>query len=292
MKRRFGTIGSNGFGRADFGTIAAGGSSVPALLLDNAASILAVDLKKLRAGYTGACLRVRNIVDNVESDIGFGADGNLDWALAATKGASLAVVNWYDQSGNNNHWTGLSASAQPTLDQINKEIDFDGVNDFLVSPTLPLSATNALSLFMRLKANSSAAVQIVVETSVGLASGGFLFHLLNGNYDHYIQTAGGQTNKRIAIPDLTQMHTQSVIMDMGQPAASAVAMRVDASAAGAVQNAAGQPVGNFVNNLIYLGLRGNGSYPSAVSMRGFILTLSAASDAVRNQLEAGIGVQN
>lgn len=290
---RFGAAKAAGFRRRLFGTQGSGAAAAPALLLDGAPSVLAVDLKKLRTAYAGACLRVRNTVDNVESDIGFGADGNLDWALAQTKGANLTVVNWYDQSGNNNHWTQATAAAQPILDQINKEIDFDGANDFFVSPTLPLSGTNALSMFLRLKANSSAAVQIVVETNAaGLAAGGFVFHLLNGNYDHYIQHNNGQTNRKITIPDLTQMHTQSVIMDMSQPAASAVAIRVDASAAGAVQDQAAQPTGNFVDNAVYLATRGGFQYPSAVSMRGFILTLSAASDAVRSQVEAQIGVQN
>lgn len=52
--------------------------------------------------WEGNCLRVQRASDLAEQDIGFGADNFIDMAAANSfRGAStLAVVRWYDQSGN------------------------------------------------------------------------------------------------------------------------------------------------------------------------------------------------
>ena len=76
--------------------------SVSPLLLDGiAATAAAYSVRKLRAGYVGAALRVRRDSDNAELDIGFTGDA-LDTVslLAFVGGASGWVSNWYDQSGN------------------------------------------------------------------------------------------------------------------------------------------------------------------------------------------------
>ena len=74
-----------------------------ALLLDlfpDAAA--AFSLRKLRAAYTGAAIRVRRSSDDAEQDIGFDVNGNLDTAalLAFVGSEDGFVARWYDQGLN------------------------------------------------------------------------------------------------------------------------------------------------------------------------------------------------
>lgn len=97
---------------------------VTGLLIDNltAAPLAAYSLRKLRSGYTGACLKVRRSTDDATQDIGFGSDGGIDKtaliAFVTSSGANTSangfVDTWYDQVGTNN-WTQPTASVQPTI---------------------------------------------------------------------------------------------------------------------------------------------------------------------------------
>lgn len=76
-------------------------SSGASLLLDTLAvqPAAAYSLRKLRAAYTGACIRVRRSSDNAEQDIGFVANLLDTTALTTFCGAGDGFVRWwYDQS--------------------------------------------------------------------------------------------------------------------------------------------------------------------------------------------------
>jgi hypothetical protein len=83
-------------------------------LYPNAAA--AYSLRKLRAAYTGAAVRIRRSSDNAESDIGF-LNNEFDSAAAQTFcGAGNGfVTTWYDQSGNTNNITNATAAQQPQI---------------------------------------------------------------------------------------------------------------------------------------------------------------------------------
>lgn len=118
--------------------------AAPTLLLDlfpNAAA--AYSLRKLRAAYSGAAVRVRESGGNTEADIGFTSAGELDTsALLAHCGANDGFVTvWYDQSLSNDA-TQTTANNQPKIvsagslvtENGKAAIDFDGVDDeFIVS---------------------------------------------------------------------------------------------------------------------------------------------------------------
>jgi hypothetical protein len=94
------------------------GLSASQLLLDKAPNAsIALSLRKLRALYTGAAIRVRRSSDNTETDIGFDINGNLNQSqLAAFAGsAQIFISRWYDQSGNANDATQSVLSHQPQL---------------------------------------------------------------------------------------------------------------------------------------------------------------------------------
>lgn len=79
-------------------------ASAPAanLLLDNfPGAAFAHSVRKLRAAYTGDCMRIVRLNDSAETDIGF-VNNYIDTAsISSFIGANSArVVTWYDQSGN------------------------------------------------------------------------------------------------------------------------------------------------------------------------------------------------
>lgn len=79
--------------------------------------VMAFSFRKVVKDYIGSAIRVRRISDNVESDIGFDGNGNLDLAAFNTfKGASsLQLTTWYDQSGNGYHATQATRTLQPGI---------------------------------------------------------------------------------------------------------------------------------------------------------------------------------
>jgi hypothetical protein len=174
---------------------AAATSSFSFLLDDYPSATAAYSLRKLRAGYTGPCIRVRKNISNLESDIGF-LNNVLDTATLLTFcGAETGLITtWYDQSGNANNAINLSNSDMPI-------IVISGVVQTLNSkPTLLLNRSwltltnlitdgNNLAIFSTQKATSTS----LFATSLGHqiltqgphfgfipGQGYFISHSLNG----------------------------------------------------------------------------------------------------------------
>ena len=92
-------------------------NEVSSNLLDNYANAqVAFSLRKLRAAYTGAAIRVQNS-GGTQADIGFDSNGDLDTAsLALHVGSGTGfVVTWYDQSGNGRDATQSTQSLLPRI---------------------------------------------------------------------------------------------------------------------------------------------------------------------------------
>jgi hypothetical protein len=81
-----------------------------------AASKMAAGLRLLNSNYTGSLVLLRRSSDNVQQAFG-ATGGHLDTMAIKTwlGGASAYCVTLYDQSGNSNHFTQATASAQPLL---------------------------------------------------------------------------------------------------------------------------------------------------------------------------------
>jgi hypothetical protein len=122
-----------------------------AQILDRLTPAIGVwSLRKLRASYTGAAIRVRRSNDNAQADIGFDASGNLDTtALLAHTGANSGFVSsWYDQSGNSFDAVQVTTSSQPRIvnaGSTHTQNSVPAVNFNGTSQHLPLSGS-ALSM--------------------------------------------------------------------------------------------------------------------------------------------------
>lgn len=79
------------------------GDATPLLLDSVSGATYAFSLRKVRAAYSGSCIRVRRSDTGAEQDIGFDSNGFLDTASILSfvpNGYYGYVVTWYDQSGN------------------------------------------------------------------------------------------------------------------------------------------------------------------------------------------------
>lgn len=91
----------------------AGGAAETLLLDAYPGATAAFAMHKLRAAYSGSCIRVRRSSDNAEQDIGFSGTDLDESALTTFVGANNGfVTTWYDQSGNGNNYTQTTASIQ------------------------------------------------------------------------------------------------------------------------------------------------------------------------------------
>lgn len=143
------------------------------LLLDDYPATAAYSLRKLRTAYSGAAIEVRiDTTGQPSYDIGFDSNGELDTAdLLSKAGANDAyVTTWYDQSGNADNATQISAANQPqivssgsvNLENSNPTIDFDGINDGLIFSNTPL--LTELSQFVVLKNNNISQDSVFLES--------------------------------------------------------------------------------------------------------------------------------
>ena len=120
----------------------------------------AYSMRLLNNGYSGSAIRVRRSSDNVELDIAFDGNGNLDTTTLTTfTGPNNAfITTWYDQSGNGRNLLQPTSICQPqiisggtiiTKGTNNKPaIKFDGSNDHLVRTGLSLDNTTFSSFLV------------------------------------------------------------------------------------------------------------------------------------------------
>lgn len=184
------------------GILASSQQQAAPLLLDvYPGAAVAYSLRKLRAGYTGNCIRVYSTAaGNPSLDIGF-VNNVLDVSTLQTFiGANTGIVTiWYDQSGNGNNAVQSNVNNAPriiisgVLQTLNSKpaIKNDGTNLDFSTPVGPVN-TN-ISIFMTAKGDSLSQVGVLLggsgaptvffgsydNTSPGTAIGGGL----NGTYN-------------------------------------------------------------------------------------------------------------
>lgn len=80
-------------------------------------SVGAYSLRKLRAAYTGYAFRAARSLDNIEQDIEFDGNGQLNTTqlLNFAQGGDAFIITWYDQSGNGKDATQATASNRPKV---------------------------------------------------------------------------------------------------------------------------------------------------------------------------------
>ena len=155
---------------------AANASAVAVSLLpaDIADLALGYSIRRISSSYRGAAIRVRRARDNAQMDIGFDANGNLDFTLLKSVCAEddCFVMRWYDQSGNNHHIYQRDFAKQPKiydaktgLEQAFKQASllFDSLDSFSVNDIayFDTELTNKLEIFLVAQNKSNAAADLL-----------------------------------------------------------------------------------------------------------------------------------
>ena len=112
--------------------------------------------RRVFSSYTGPIMRIRNPVNNAETNVFWDFTTSQLWTGQGATGTPITfwlnfqtgnVVTWYDQSGAGNHATQSTAGIQPRLDTSNERVDFtvSGSYFFLPQGTVPLNRTYTMS---------------------------------------------------------------------------------------------------------------------------------------------------
>lgn len=155
-------------------------------------------MRRRRAAYAGACIRVRRSSDNAEQDIGFDAIGWCDIAALATFAGSDScyVTTWYDQGTAARHLVQATSANQPrivsagVIDTLNSRpaMVFDGANDYLaVTANAELGfGTGAWTLeFYGVRTNSTTPDRVLADLrpAGGANTAGFFVRYQDGTGD-------------------------------------------------------------------------------------------------------------
>lgn len=161
----------------------------------------AYSTRKVRADYTGNCLRVRRSLDNTEAEIGFALDGSLDEAALLTFcGSGNGFVRaWYNQYGGG----GLvqpTAAAQPQIvadGTVIKEngrpaLVFDGVDDHMHTTVTSLTPTGSTVVMVaRVPGDAPSGATFIAEGSSSSDSPMYRFFIDSGDAAHTARGDGG-----------------------------------------------------------------------------------------------------
>lgn len=137
------------------------------LLLDtyNGAAA-AYSLRKLRAAYTGAAIRVSRSSDSAQMDIGFNGSGELDTITLLTfvGSGTGSIFTWYDQSGNSNnaiHTPAFSAAPRIVISGVLQTQNSKPCIRFLgntggtaLAISTPIAGNTNISIFMTAKGDN------------------------------------------------------------------------------------------------------------------------------------------
>ena len=146
-------------------------------LFDYSGASVAYSVRQLNNNATVAMRVRRTVAPFDEQDIGFDSNGDLDTSAISTFGGSdpLTLSRWYDQTGNQNHATQLTAGSQPQI--------YDGstVTDVIGRPGVDFY--NVIDRYMQFSAIATSGSDFTVSyvgalngdsrnTIVGLRGGG------------------------------------------------------------------------------------------------------------------------
>ena len=238
-------------------------------LLDNYPGAEAgYSVRKIRDGYTGSALRIREDSGNTETDIGFDSNGDLDTAAIASHcGANNGyVVTWYDQSGNGYDATQATKTNQPQIYNGSSVItkngkpaaQFDGTNDELDLPNAVQPANiNNCSAFT-VQANTTG-FGLFLGTSNGAARWYQGFHTGGNEYFSYAGsttavTIGSSSSAQklfTAIAGSTQGNAQAFLDGVSKGSASLASVVPVAGDVGIGLGPSLVPTGTFQEVVVY-----------------------------------------
>ena len=206
-----------------------------------------------------------------------------------TVGQSVAKV--LDKSGRGNHLIQSTLASRPILRQNSTTnayyLEFDGVNDFLVSSAIvAFSTKKEVTLFAGLRKLSDANAGIVVELSPTAINNNGAFYLAAPNSTGANLAFGSKGTKLIAAKteDVFAAPISGVFYGYANITTPICSSYFNA---GAMQSfTTSQGAANYGNHLLYIGRRGGASLPFAGHLYSLVVTSRAMTTDEQNSVKS------
>ncbi len=202
-------------------------------------------------------------------------------------GTGQPVGLMLDKSGQGHHASQTTAASRPTYTESGglQYLLFDGVNDFLVTASIDLTATDEMSLFAGIRKLSDAARGMVCEFSVnvGLNNGTFFLDAPTSAANNISFAARGAGSAGVPlVSGLVAPISLAVSADANISADSA---RVRTNGGTYTATATDMGAGNFGNYPLYIGNRGGVSLPFSGHLYSLVIRNSLTTAAVVSSTE-------
>ena len=214
-----------------------------------------------------------------------------------TVGQSVARV--LDKSGRGNHLIQSTLASRPILRQNTTTnayyLEFDGVNDFLVSSaTIDFSTKNEVTLFAGLRKLSDAALGMVMELSPTTIGNNGALYMTAPNGTTGNLAFGSKGTSLVSAQTLNEFAApiSGVFYGYANIATPICRSYFNAGVMRTITNSQG--TGNYGNHLLYIGRRGGASLPFAGHLYSLVVTSRAMTtdeqSSVKNLIAKNVGV--
>lgn len=196
--------------------------------------------------------------------------------------AGQVVGRILDKSGRGNHATQSTTASKPVLRQSGAlyYLEFDGVDDFLVTSAINFSATDAMSVFAGVRKLSDAAVGMVAELSTNATGNNGTFYWTapaTASGGDYRWVSRGTVTSTVA-PNGLAAPVTNLLTGQGKISTDTCSTRVDG--VDSLSSTADQGTGNFGNYPLYIGRRGGTTQPFSGHIYGLIVRGALTADPV------------
>jgi len=178
-----------------------------------------------------------------------------------------------------NHATQATAAARPTYqtDGTLHWLSFDGVDDFLVTPTIT-PATDKVQVFAGVRKLSDAAQGILLESSTNVVDGGISVIVPSASDTAgYRYTSRGTLTANAIVSSGYAAPITNVLTGLGDISGDSATLRIDGTQV--AQSTNDQGTGNYLAYPMYIGRRGGTSLPFNGNIYGLVTRFGANLDA-------------
>lgn len=210
-------------------------------------------------------------------------------------GQSVALI--LDKSGNGNHASQSVLASRPLLnvDANGKYfLLFDGSNDSLLTNSVDFTATDKMTVWAGVRKLSDAAIGMLTELSVTSDTNNGAFYIVfpvsNTDRDLRFNVRGTASNQRDYGPyaaPTTRVLSASLTTNAAT-SALAISARIDGIAQTGSNTTSAASTGNFGNYPLYIGRRGNTSFPFNGNLYSLIVRGAQSSAAQISATDAWV----
>ena len=257
------------------------------------ASLTAINFYKVRIVNTGAVdllVRAANSGGALVQTIVAGAtfdgyiSGQTTYVLTTASGggtASFTVTSFKHIAGN--HAFQSTAASRPILRQSAGGLlylEYDGVDDFLVTNAIDFSASDKVAVFAGVRALANERIVLELSPSLDTNNGSFYVYKSSSGWGFGSKgTVASEPNATTYVPPIT-----NVLTGLGDIGGDSAILRVNGSQS--ATSATDQGTGNFGNYALYRGRRGGASLSFNGWDFGTIIRGGASTDVLITQTEA------